>query len=135
VIGELILSLSPDESARVFPELYLPIVTEANRRVWEPWRAYMPTPEHWRFKRTVGKLNAYVSNLIRERWAVHRSGKVQAEPDILDRILSTIDPNDWGEHWVRQLRDEIKTFLLAGHEVRATTCCVSSCLLSHEHCC
>ena len=28
VIGELILSLPPDESERVFPELYLPIVEE-----------------------------------------------------------------------------------------------------------
>ena len=44
VIGELILSLSPEESARVFPELYLPIVTEANARIFQPWRAFLPTP-------------------------------------------------------------------------------------------
>lgn len=42
------------------------------------------------------------------------------EPDILDRILNALDPADWGEHWVRQLRDEIKTFLLAGHETSAS---------------
>jgi hypothetical protein len=77
VIGELILSLSPEESARVFPELYLPIVTEANRRVWEPWRGYMPTPHNFKFHRTVGKLNAYVSDLIRKRWAEHCSGHIQ----------------------------------------------------------
>jgi len=44
VIGELILSLSPEESAEVFPNLYLPIVEEANRRIWEPYRAFLPTP-------------------------------------------------------------------------------------------
>lgn len=44
VIGELILSLSPEESERVFPQLYLPIVTEANLRIWQPWRAFLPTP-------------------------------------------------------------------------------------------
>ena len=44
VIGELILSLSPEESAQVFPNLYLPIVEEANRRIWEPYRAFLPTP-------------------------------------------------------------------------------------------
>lgn len=41
VIGELILTLSPEESEQVFPDLYLPIVEEANRRVWAPWRKYM----------------------------------------------------------------------------------------------
>lgn len=44
VIGELILSLTPEESASVFPDLYLPIVTEANLRIWSPWRAWLPTP-------------------------------------------------------------------------------------------
>lgn len=120
VIGELILSLSPEESARVFPELYLPIVTEANRRVWEPWRAYLPTPQNFKFHRTVSRLNDYVSDLIRKRWAEHRKGNIQEEPDILDRILAAIDPATWGNETVRQLRDEIKTFLLAGHETSAS---------------
>eukprot|EP00730_Choanoeca_flexa_P003493 TRINITY_DN11426_c0_g1_i2.p2 TRINITY_DN11426_c0_g1~~TRINITY_DN11426_c0_g1_i2.p2 ORF type:complete len:305 (+),score=36.83 TRINITY_DN11426_c0_g1_i2:2184-3098(+) len=44
VIGELILSLTPEESEEVFPDLYLPIVEEANRRVWAPYRTYLPTP-------------------------------------------------------------------------------------------
>ena len=30
------------------------------------------------------------------------------------------DPKEWGEHMVRQLTDEIKTFLLAGHETSAS---------------
>ena len=41
VIGELILTLTPEESARVFPDLYLPIVDEANLRIWAPWRKYL----------------------------------------------------------------------------------------------
>ena len=32
--------------------------------------------------------------------------------DILDRAMSAVDPDAWGEHSVKQLRDEIKTFLL-----------------------
>jgi cytochrome P450 len=120
VIGELILSLSPEESARVFPKLYLPIVEEANRRVWEPWRAYLPTPHHYRYRQTVKALNEYVGNLIRERWAKHQSGAKIEKEDILDRVLQSLDPKEWGEHMVRQLTDEIKTFLLAGHETSAS---------------
>ena len=47
VIGESVLSLSWQESDRVFPQLYLPIVEEANKRTWYPWRAYMPTKANW----------------------------------------------------------------------------------------
>lgn len=42
------------------------------------------------------------------------------EPDILDQILKTYEPSEWSEESVRQLRDEIKTFLLAGHETSAS---------------
>lgn len=90
VIGELILSLTPEESARVFPDLYLPIVTEANKRVWAPWRAYVPLPCEsvglgldgrivliiydtqpalFKYKATVNALNNYFCDLIRKRWS------------------------------------------------------------------
>ena len=97
VIGELILSLTPEESARVFPDLYLPIVEEANRRIWAPYRAYLPTPGPgpngrtpsqmcWCFtadvpppgwfayNRTVSQLNTYLCNLIRKRWQERQVG-------------------------------------------------------------
>eukprot|EP00040_Diaphanoeca_grandis_P039895 m.260514 g.260514 ORF g.260514 m.260514 type:complete len:520 (-) comp40030_c0_seq1:106-1665(-) len=120
VIGELILSLSPEEAERVFPDLYLPIVTEANIRIWQPWRQYIPNRTNYNYHKTVGRLNDYVSNLVRERWKLHRSGKKIEKQDILDRVLLAIDPSTWGEHTVRQLCDEIKTFLLAGHETSAS---------------
>ncbi len=69
VIGELILGLTPAESARIFPDLYLPIVTEANIRVWHPYRGYLPTPAARRYTATVQKLNDFVSDFIRRRWA------------------------------------------------------------------
>lgn len=78
----------------------------------------MPTPANLRYHRTVASLNSYVSNLIRERWAEHRRAggveNVGRKLDILDRVLSAVDPKAWGDETVRQLRDEIKTFLLAG---------------------
>ena len=54
VIGEAILSLSPEESDELFPSLYLPIMDECNARSLSPWRTYMPTPEwfahRWRVR-------------------------------------------------------------------------------------
>jgi hypothetical protein len=44
VIGEAILSLPPEECDRVFPQLYLPVMEEANQRVLRPHLKYLPTP-------------------------------------------------------------------------------------------
>tara|TARA_R110002050_G_scaffold74087_1_gene159093 strand:+ start:2595 stop:2870 length:276 start_codon:yes stop_codon:yes gene_type:complete len=44
VIGEAILSMDPALCDKVFPDLYLPIVEEANRQTWWPMRKYLPFP-------------------------------------------------------------------------------------------
>jgi len=54
VIGEAILSLSPEESDDLFPSLYLPIMDECNARSLSPWRTYLPTPEWFAHRRRVG---------------------------------------------------------------------------------
>ena len=128
VIGEAILSLSPEESDEVMPNLYLPIMEECNRRSLEPWRAYLPNKEYFSHKNKVKKLNAYVIKLIRQRWKLKHS--VTATPnvddsidnphaDILDRVLADVPKSEYGPEVERQMCDEIKTFLLAGHETSA----------------
>lgn len=114
VIVEAILSLPADESDRVFPELYLPIVEEANRRTWYPFRAFLPLPATFRQTRAIKELNQYVTNLIIKRRNEYLQGN--KTPDILGRILTSIDGQPWDEKLQLQLRDEIKTFLFAGHE-------------------
>jgi cytochrome P450 len=67
VIGEAILSLSPEDSDELFPSLYLPIMDECNARSLSPWRAWIPTREwfahkarsiHWFPYDRVGVVNA-----------------------------------------------------------------------------
>ncbi|KNC76591.1 hypothetical protein SARC_10916 [Sphaeroforma arctica JP610] len=134
VIGELVLSLPADESNRVFPDLYLPIVTEANKRIWDPTRKFMPTPTQFAYQKTVTGLNDYMCDLIRKRWAERQArkttGSTKKVPDILDQTLATIDPADWSEATVLQLRDEFKSFVLAGHETSASmlTWCLYECI-------
>eukprot|EP00668_Euglena_longa_P000649 GGOE01000788.1.p1 GENE.GGOE01000788.1~~GGOE01000788.1.p1 ORF type:complete len:517 (+),score=177.43 GGOE01000788.1:30-1580(+) len=129
VIAEALLSLSPEESDRVFPELYLPIMGEAHRRVLRPWRAYIPSPEFFAFKRRVKALDVYIIRLLRERRAmrereVRETGQTATgrRMDTLDRMLDAIG-EEWGPAVEEQLCYDFKTFLLAGHETSAAMLC------------
>lgn len=121
VIGEAILSLPPEECDRVFPQLYLPVMEEANQRVLRPHRKYLPTPSWFAFRSNVAALNAYLVGLIRSRWQARMAGKVPQGGDILDRILAAIEASGtkWDASIETQLCYEVKTFLLAGHETSA----------------
>lgn len=124
VISEALLSIGAEESDETFAKMYLPIVEEGNLRTWDPSRMYLPSPamvSHWL---AVKRLNDYVSSLIRKRWELRRQEQARGDnsrkKDVLDKVLSAIAPADWGEGAVRQIRDEIKTFVLAGHETSAS---------------
>lgn len=92
IIGEAILSLPPDECDRVFPQLYLPVMEESNRRVLEPWRQLYPLTAY-QYNQRVSQLNKYIISIIRARRAAHaaNSGKPPAKPDILDRVLAAAE--------------------------------------------
>jgi cytochrome P450 len=129
VISGTFLSLSAQESDETFAKLYLPIVDESNTRVWHPYRAYMPfMPFWWKYLWNVRRLNTYVSSLIRQRWTLRREEGGTKERDILDKVLAVYEkldckngsiPQHLPEVAVRQFRDEMKTFMLAGHETSA----------------
>jgi hypothetical protein len=91
VIGEAILSLPPEECDRVFPQLYLPVMEEANVRVLRPHRKYLPTPGWFRFRKNMAALNAYLVGVVHERWAARKAGQRPEGGDILDRILAALE--------------------------------------------
>lgn len=128
VISGTFLSLPPEESDSNFAKLYLPIVDESNTRVWHPYRAYMFfMPFWWKYIYNVYRLNQYVSALIKDRWALrHEEDGTESSRnrDVLDRVLDVYEkeagkPSSLPNEVVRQLRDEMKTFMLAGHETSA----------------
>lgn len=137
VISGSFLSLSAEESDSTFATMYLPIVEEGNNRVWHPYRSVLfILPSFWKYHYNVYRLNNYVSGLIRNRWKLRRQedtteGSPGREQDILDRVLHVHEKecranNDDGtlpvnldERSVQQFRDEMKTFMLAGHETSA----------------
>ena len=118
VIGEAILSLSPEESDELFPSLYLPIMDECNRRSLSPWRSFLPTPEWFAHRRRVRQLDDAIVDIIRARWQKKTRGE-SVPDDILERVLDQVDAKEYGVEVETQLCYEIKTFLLAGHETSA----------------
>jgi hypothetical protein len=63
------MSLHHEESDKVFPRLYLPIMAEAHRRVLARWRQLMPwTAAWWRHRANIAQLDGYLHALVRRRW-------------------------------------------------------------------
>ena len=77
------------------------------------WWKYVPTPTTLRFRRAARDLDSMILEAVAER----RSGGSGSE-DLLARYLRTRD-DDGSQMSDKQLRDEMMTLLLAGHETTA----------------
>jgi cytochrome P450 len=75
----------------------------------------LPTPAHRRFHRLAKQIDEIVYRIIEER---RRSGR--DEGDLLSMLLQAQD-EDGGQMTNQQLRDEVMTLFLAGHETTALT--------------
>jgi cytochrome P450 len=115
VIADAVLSLPPEITSKKLPDLYLPIVEEANLRTWNPVRAYLPTAKNRQIDRCIAELDRFVTDIIVRR---KRDGNPTGKRDILDRMMQgqAESGEPWDDRAVGQLRDEVKTFLVAGHE-------------------
>lgn len=104
VVAGAALSLAPEVCDEALAHLYEPIVAEANRRVWLPLRAALPLPGGDRHDRA---LQALVQ-LLRAHVGARR-GQGPGDGDMLDLLIAA-DVDD------RQICDELRTMLFAGHE-------------------
>ncbi|MCB9594292.1 MAG: cytochrome P450 [Sandaracinaceae bacterium] len=117
IVQETLLGTAPTEDADRIGEAVSYISGEMNRRFRRVLQApeAWPTPANRRFARHREVLDGAVHSIIQER---RRSG-VHGE-DLLSMLLDTVD-DDTGESMDdRQLRDEVMTMFLAGHETTAT---------------
>jgi cytochrome P450 len=89
--------------------------TSGGRMILPPIMRHVPVPAMIRVKRAVRELNEIVNRIILERRA---SG--QDTGDLLSMLMAARDEDGSGMT-DRQLRDEILTFLLAGHETTAVS--------------
>src|ERR1700680_2585502 len=89
--------------------------TSGGRMILPPILRHLPVPALMRVKRAVRELDEIVNRIIRQRRA---SG--QDTGDLLSMLMSARDEDGSGMT-DRQLRDEVLTFLLAGHETPAVS--------------
>jgi cytochrome P450 len=78
-----------------------------------PSLLWLPLPRNWRFRRASRDLNAVIYDTIAQRRATGPTGD-----DLLSRLLAARD-DDGSQMTDRQLRDELVTLFLAGHETTA----------------
>ncbi|HET9530396.1 MAG TPA: cytochrome P450 [Blastocatellia bacterium] len=74
---------------------------------------YLPTAAHRRFRKLIERLDRYIFNIIRRRREEGRD-----TGDLLSMLLQAQD-EDGSQMTDRQLRDEVMTLFLAGHETTA----------------
>jgi cytochrome P450 len=78
VISDVLLSLSPQESDENFAHMYLPIVIECHKRIWNPLRSWcIFMPAFWQFQKNISALNKYISAIIKERWELRQAEEKQ----------------------------------------------------------
>jgi cytochrome P450 len=102
-----------DHVGAILTEMVKPFASQATLK----WilNNRLPTPEHIRFHRLARKIDNVVYRIIAERRA---SGK--DEGDLLSMLLAAHDEDGSGMN-DQQLRDEVMTLFLAGHETTALT--------------
>lgn len=83
----------------------------SNQYLIPPW---LPTPSNLRYQRATELLDAIVYPIIDQR---KTSGKDTG--DLLSMLLQARDETDGAQMTNRQLRDEVMTLMLAGHETTA----------------
>ena len=79
-----------------------------------PWPEYLPTLGNLRFWKGVSTLDTEVRRMVTDRRA---SGEVK--PDLLSMLLDSVDEETGQAMNDEQLRDELITMLIAGHETTA----------------
>ncbi|HKO41916.1 MAG TPA: cytochrome P450 [Pyrinomonadaceae bacterium] len=107
------VSQDADKVGNVLSRLVMPFASQATLK----WIAdnRLPTSTHRSFNRDVDEIDAIVYRIIDER---RRSGIDQG--DLLSMLLAAHD-EDGSQMTNRQLRDEVMTLFLAGHETTALT--------------
>jgi cytochrome P450 len=103
-----------------------------NKRIGETFwstklETRLPLPANLRFRRALAELETVVYRIIADR---RRSGRNEA--DLLSMFLSARDEETGGGMTDRQLRDEVMTMLLAGHETTSLALSWTFLLLSRN---
>ena len=116
IVGETLLSADVTKRADHVGAALTVVLEHLIHRTLHPLSPpeWLPTPTNLRFKRSLEELDLVVLKLIAER----RKGG-GAKNDLLAMLMESTDPETGEGMTDEQLRDEVMTIFLAGHETTA----------------
>jgi cytochrome P450 len=118
VVSRALFSEDVDHDAKTVSEAFAIVLEHTHRR----WYAFidltdvLPTRTHREYHEAVATLRDVVLRIIRAR-----RGSAEKKPDLLQLLLDASDPETGEGMSDQQLRDEVMTLFLAGHETTAGT--------------
>lgn len=120
IVGRTLLSKDLDGEARAFGDALNVALKWTNEYVESvvkvpPW---VPTPKNRRFGRAARTLEGLVDGIVAERRA---AGDAAPHDDLLAMLMEVKDESTGETMSDRQLRDELITLVLAGHETTANS--------------
>ncbi|HSH12514.1 MAG TPA: cytochrome P450, partial [Desulfurivibrionaceae bacterium] len=116
IVGQALFGADTSSLSGELKQAFGVALAHINYRSTHPyaWPDWLPTPANRRYARAVARLDAVVGQILAQR----RQRPTQAE-DLLGLLLQARDEETGAGMSDRQLRDEVITFLLAGHETTA----------------
>jgi cytochrome P450 len=117
VLGETLFRMDVAERADEVADAFAVVADDAIRRMAAivPWPRSLPTSRNLRLRRAHRTLDTFVAGIIEHRRRESREGG-----DLLSRLMVEGGPRGSSIMTDRQLRDELMTMLLAGHETTAS---------------
>jgi cytochrome P450 len=122
IVGETLLSSDVTKNAEAVGDAISFIIEDANSRITSilDLPPSVPTRRNRRFKREMGTLDEVVLRTIAERRAAPGQELPGASPsDLLTMLMEAKDEETGEQMSDAQLRDEVMTMFLAGHETTA----------------
>lgn len=119
IVGHTLFSVDLDAESEALGPVISAALEGANEMSTAvlPLPYWVPTPTHVRLRRAVARLDELVLRIIGERRAI--AGTSQEPNDLLAMLMGARDEQTREQMTDRQLRDEVLTLVLAGHETTA----------------
>jgi cytochrome P450 len=117
IVGQTLFSLDLSQETSTIGSAVTMLLAHVGDYVFHPFPPLsVPTPRNRRMQQTIHVLDQLVYRLIAERRA-----REMERDDLLSMLLSAQDEETGQGMNDRQVRDEVMTLLLAGHETTANT--------------
>lgn len=132
IVGHTLFSVDLDADSEGLGPVVAAALRGANEEAMAivPLPLWVPTLRHLRLQRVVRRLDELVYKIVGQR---RRSGAIADEPgDLLSMLMSARDEETREQMTDAQLRDEVLTLLLAGHETTANALTWTLYLLSRH---